>query len=117
MVNLIREHRAESDFISADSVNTADLLLGDIVSIRWAPDREASLCCMGDARYEVIEQKNSKLCKGDTLKAIVFKKGAPLVCADVVRQGQNLGNYIADKVNGLTDLICHPVSTCPPKTE
>lgn len=109
VVNLIREHRVESNFISADSINGNDLRSGDIITLHWAPDREASISYCGDSHYEVIQQHNSKLRKGDIFKALFFKKGVPLICSDLIRNGKLFGNYIAGEINGITDLTYMPV--------
>lgn len=109
VVSLIRQHQVESDFISTSAVNASELRAGDIVAIRWAPNRRAILCYLGEAYFRVETQENSKLRHGDTFKAIFFKQGIPLICADITRSGQNLGNYIAGEANGITELTYMPV--------
>lgn len=108
VVDLIRSHRAESDFISADAINGSDLRVGDLLAMRWAPDRLATIKSLGDCRFEVVEQENSKLRRGDTFKALFFKTGVPMSCSDLVRDGKLLGNYIAGEANGLTEINFMP---------
>lgn len=109
VVQLIRAHRAESDFISADALRESQLKPGDKIELAWLPDRRAVLAYLGESQYEVVEQVNSKLRAGDRFRALFFKKGVPLVCSDLVRDGQKLGNYVAGEANGITGLTYRPL--------
>ncbi|MCM1066290.1 MAG: hypothetical protein NC418_01795 [Muribaculaceae bacterium] len=108
VVNLIRDSRSESDFISKGAINCSDLLPGDVLVVRWNPDRLVELRCLGEGRYEVVSQQNSKLCPGDIFRTLFIKTGAPMVCSDLVREGALLGNYIAGSTSGVTELRFMP---------
>ncbi len=108
VLNLVHTNRIESDFIVAGSISASDLKPGEMVTITWLPDREVTLSYLGDERFRVEKQTNSKLQAGDTFRTLIFRKGAPMICMDVRRDEKSLGNYIAGETNGLTGVTYLP---------
>ncbi|MDE6300464.1 MAG: hypothetical protein K2M19_01945 [Muribaculaceae bacterium] len=108
VVSLIKESRAESDFVNVGSLSSDDLHPSDRVRIVWMPERSALLEYIGDMRFRVLEAVNAKLRKDDTFVAHFFRKGSALTCFDVRRGEQTLGNYIAGEKNGLTEVVYLP---------
>jgi len=87
VVDLMRHNRIESGFITANYLNVADFHPGDIVNFTWNPDREAALKYLGEYRFEVLDQRNSKLMAGDVFKLMFLREGAPVYCTDLRREG------------------------------
>lgn len=94
----------ESGFSSNSTVNVSDMKTGDTLSLRWNPDRQLILRCREKEIFEVIQQVNSSLRVGDTFRLLFLREGHPLYCKDVIRDAQNLGDYIAGESTGIYDL-------------
>lgn len=106
---LMRASRVESDFISTSSINVEKLEPGDMVTLQWNPDRTLTLTSLGDSRFRVVEQKNSKLKIGDTFKTLFLREGSPLYCTSLQREGVETPlEYVAGKSNGIYNLRCYP---------
>ena len=94
-----------SDFNTGDGViGTAGLPVGSKVSFRYHPDREVSMVHLGDGVFRVPGSRNSKLREGDGVKAESLCLHYPLVVRSVVRNGAELGRFVAGKVGGLTEI-------------
>lgn len=98
------DKRIESGFISDSNVDISILQRGDIISFKWNPNRCISLLCRGKESFDVIEQENSSLSVGDTFRISYIHEGYPIYCKDVIRDGVNLGDYIAGEKTGIHDL-------------
>lgn len=94
-----------SDFLCKDIVKSIDLRDGDRICIRWKPDRLCILEYQGKSEFKVIESQNSKLIEGDIFSCNVLAKGEPLICHDVIREGELLAEgYVAGKTEGIISL-------------
>ena len=91
-----------SGFVKEKIVLESQLHRGDKVSISWMPDRKVTMVALENKRFEVLESHNAKIQSGDELTVMMFILGQPLQAKDVVRDGINLGNYIAGAESGLT---------------
>lgn len=100
--SLMRDNRVESGFIDTKSVLTANLLPDDVVLLEWNPDRVIRARYIGDNVFEVEENKNSKLPAGARFSTPLITRGAPLVCSNVIIDGNDVGSYMAGTDNGLT---------------
>lgn len=112
VVDLMRHNRIESGFITANYLNVADFHPGDIVNFTWNPDREATLKYLGEYRFEVLDQRNSKLMAGDIFKLMFLREGAPVYCTDLRREGMSPTNYVAGESNGIFNLRYFPCGDC-----
>ncbi|MBR3449957.1 MAG: hypothetical protein IKH24_03860 [Bacteroidales bacterium] len=74
------------------------------VSFRYLPDRFVALEHLGAERFRVAEAENSKLQVDDIVTVHNFCPGYPMIADSVVRNGAELGPFVAGKVSGLTDL-------------
>ena len=94
-----------SDFnVGNGSIDTAGLALGSRVSFRYHPDREVSMEHLGEGMFRVTGSLNSKLREGDVVKADSLCLHYPLVVHSVIRDGKELGRFVAGKVGGLTEI-------------
>ena len=94
-----------SDF-EADphNVDAVQLPVGARVSFRYLPDRSVTMEHLGDGLYRVVTSENSKLQSGDLVTVRNLCPGYPLTAESVIRQGENLGTFVAGKIDGLSDL-------------
>lgn len=110
VTHLMRDQRAESEFLHLKTMSADSLFNGDRIEMKWNPDREMTVEYLGDRRFKVIEVKNGKLKPGMTFTAGVFLKGMPLICDNVYDGDLNLGAYTAGTGKGLTSLRLLPSS-------
>lgn len=93
-----------SGFVSQKVVLESQLHRGDKITISWMPDRQVTMVALENQHFEVLESHNAKIQSGDELTVIMFVIGQPLQAKDVVRDGINMGNYIAGTEGGLTSI-------------
>ncbi len=67
---------------------------------------------LGEFRFEVLDQRNSKLIPGDVFKLMYLREGTPLYCTDLRREGMSPVNYVAGEVNGIANLRYLPCGEC-----
>lgn len=91
-----------SSFFTTKQLQAQNLEPGDEVEIGWAPNRYLRLLYQGDSWFEVLESKQSKLCKGDRFEAVCFLLGQPLSLAYVLRGEEKTAPFIAGRNGGLT---------------
>lgn len=87
-----------------DALTLEKLPQGQLVEIRWDPDRRVLLRHKGDKIFTVIESSNSKLQEGDNLTLSQLAPGFPLYASDVTRDGISLGTYTAASINGVNSI-------------
>ncbi len=97
-------NRLESGFTPNSTISISDLKEGDMISLRWKPNRRIMLQCRDKGLFEVVGQDNSSLRVGDTFRVFYIREGQPLYCKDVLRNSKNLGDYIAGEITGIHDL-------------
>lgn len=93
-----------SDFRAVESIDSADLEVGEQIQITYEPNRLLVLSYLGDNKYIINEARGSKLLKGDKLLIAGFYVGFELLISDVERGGTHLGSYQAAKQGGLTSV-------------
>ena len=57
-----------SGFVGEGIIHTDTLKDGARIRLKWAPNRDVIIRCLGDRTFEVEESLNSKLMKGDKCK-------------------------------------------------
>lgn len=93
-----------SEFGYLDRISSASLAAGDVVKFRYDPDRAVTLTYIDDNKFNVTESVNSKLKKDDEVLITNFVSKYPVIVTQVIRNGANIGNYIAGKISGLKAL-------------
>jgi len=91
-----------SSFFTAKQLHVRSLAPGAIVEIGWSPNRYLRLLYQGNAFFEVVEAKQSKLQRGDRFEAVSFLMGQPLSLPYVLRDNQKTSPFIAGRNGGLT---------------
>jgi len=69
--------------------------------ISYPPNRSLTIEHLDGNRFRVLESENSKLLPGDMLTLTHIVRGYPLLVAEVIRGGQNLGAFTAGKAQGI----------------
>lgn len=93
-----------SGFSPVESIDSADLEIGETVRVVYQPNRVIVLVFMGNNMYVVKESHGSKLMKGDRVMIAGFYVGFELLVSDVERDGRHLGPYQAARKGGLTSV-------------
>ncbi|MDE7335191.1 MAG: hypothetical protein K2N10_02615 [Muribaculaceae bacterium] len=93
-----------SDFEAVESIDSADLEVGEQVRIAYQPNRTLLLSYLGENKYRIDESHGSKLQEGDIVMIAGFYVGFELLISDVERGGNHLGAYQAAKQGGLTSV-------------
>ena len=93
-----------SAFVSVEQLTAEKLRIGSIVEFGYEPTRLISIKYLGKYKFEVLHSKNSKLQPKDILKIQTIALHYPLLISEVVRDGENIGQYHAGKLSGITHL-------------
>lgn len=91
-----------SSFFTAKQIQVQSLTPGAKVEIGWSPNRYLCLLYRGNALFEVLEAKQSKLQQGDCFEAVSFLMGQPLSLSYVLRDNKKTSPFIAGRNGGLT---------------
>lgn len=91
-----------SNFLTENTIYSADLAEGTMVTIGWNPNRVVTLKCLGESTFEVLSSENSKLLPGDRFEVLHLMKGYPLLIPRILRGGTFTPAYIAGFDDGLT---------------
>lgn len=95
-----------SSFFTAKQIVSDELRKGSVVEIGWSPNRYLRLAYRGNALFEVVEARQSKLKEGDCFEATAFLMGQPLSLPYVLRDGIRTSPFIAGRNGGLTLVNC-----------
>lgn len=101
---LAQESGVESQFFTERYVRTADLSVGDRITLGWVPDRLVRVKYLGTGRFCVVTSTNSKLKEGDEFESDGFMLNFPLYITAIYRDGEVLPSYVAGRVHGLSVL-------------
>lgn len=104
---LLQEYLAGkiSDFdINEGFIDLTNQPSGQIIRIRWQPDRALTIKHLGSGKYIVTKSINSKLRSEDILHLSQIAVGFPFMVKMVERDGGNIGNYIAAKKTGIDSI-------------
>ena len=93
-----------SEFTEIESIETENLKAGEIVSLRYNPDRRITMKYTGEGWFVIVSSYGSKLMKGDRLRVSQFVKNFQFFVSDVKRDGQSLGSYVGAKQGGIVSL-------------
>lgn len=104
---LVLELKDSSDFISDHRIGSDELKNGENLRIEWMPDRQVLLQHLEGDLFRVLDSGTSKLKDGDNVHISEFIQGHPLYVSSVVRNGKDMGNYVAGKLTGLQNIIIY----------
>lgn len=95
--------RESSMQIEAFTLRAADLNPGDVVALRWLPDRVVTIRLITGDEFEIIGSVGSKLCVGERFHASGFTAGSPATLYGLRSPGDPVAtDYIAGINGGIT---------------
>jgi len=100
-LRLFDENSSNSSFDDRDEYLACNLEKGQQLVIFYPPNRSLTIEHLDGNRFRVLESENSKLLPGDMLTLTHIVRGYPLLVAEVIRDGQNLGAFTAGKAQGI----------------
>ena len=99
---------ASSDFIDKPHLFSSQLMPGDIITLRWQPDRVVEIKFLGQDMFAVTRSVNSKLDAGDTFSVGCFINDYPLIITRLLHSDMPPMSYICGKDGGIRyELHCH----------
>ncbi len=102
MERLLGDASDISMFSDVEELDIEHLAEGTMVQIAYDPKRLIIMTYMGDFHFIINESQNSKLIQGDKIRVTQLAKGFELYATEVIRNGEDLGQYHAAKDGGLT---------------
>ena len=90
-----------STFFTARCQTVAELAVGAVVTIGWAPDRVVKMNYLGDFQFEVLSSVNSQLKVGDCFELSEIIVGYPLFISRILRDGEYTPSYVAAQQDGI----------------
>ena len=105
--------KGDSGFEDEPDVDSATLNHGDRVVFTYLPDRKVTTEYLGNLRFRITESLGSSLRAGDIAVISSFSLYQPLKMESVIRDGEDLGRYVAGKVSGLTSVAVAVVGAGP----
>ncbi len=91
----------QSNIISEERIAVEELNVGDCIRLTWHPDRICVIRHLGEARFEVIEAQQTKLCVGDTFSCHLFISHEPLYIDHLTHNGQEGMSYVVGRKDGI----------------
>lgn len=99
---LINVSNGSSSFIPIEGeLLTTNLIPEQLVEITYLPNRRLQFIYLGDDKFEIVTNENSKLMVGDICTISSFIQRYPLIIRQVVRNGEDLGSYSAARAGGI----------------
>ena len=96
------EGRSNSAWGVVDNeLDIASMPIGQLVTVTYRPDRRLLMRREHDGCMQVLESLNSKLRVGDIAKISTIIEGYPLIVERVIRNGEDLGKFIAGQLQGV----------------
>lgn len=99
--DLEKNSEKQSDFLNAKHIKSSDLQIGDVIEIKWMPNRICRLKYEGNGKYQIIKSENSKLSIGDTFLCMFFITGQPLYLDNLIHENSAPTSYVIGKKDGL----------------
>jgi len=100
-LRLVDENSSNSSFDDRDEYLACYLEPGRRLLISYPPNRRLTIEHQEGNCFLVLDSDNSKLSAGDRLTLTHIVRGYPLLVAEVIRDGQNLGSFTAGKSQGI----------------
>ncbi len=93
----------QSDFLTQNKhVCSDELSIGDVLELKWMPNRECTIQYLGKCKFEINKAINTKLKTGDTFYCRFFIVGQPLYIDNLIHNGESPTTYVIGKRDGIT---------------
>ena len=86
------------------AVETGSMAPGTRVLFAYSPGRRVEMEHLGEGRFRVLSSEHSKLLAGDIVHTSNLCLHYPLIADSVIRDGADLGRFVAGQTGGLTEL-------------
>ena len=96
-----KDETASSDFIKNSHLFTSQLMPGDIITLKWLPDRIVEVKFLGQDMFAVTQSLNSKLDVGDTFSCGCFINNYPLYLNRLLHGDMAPTSYVCGKEGGI----------------
>ena len=93
-----------SDPVKKRHIKTDDLSVDDLVLVSWKPNRHCTFRYLGDYRFVVEQDENSKLKVGNTFRCGLFILGEPLYMNNLVQGNEPPVAFVVGNKDGLCEL-------------
>lgn len=91
----------QSGILAGHTLRSSTLSVGDLIEIRWNPDRVIAIRFLGKSRFFVVRSENSKLQVGDTFECPFFVQNEPLFIDHLKHNNQQLSSYVCGRDDGI----------------
>lgn len=102
----LQKDNASSSFLECEQIQTSQLKEGDMLELKWKPNRYCRIVYLGNFCFRILEVKNSKLQPQATFRATLFCVGQPLFLSGLSLDGEEGQTYVVGKREGLSSVIC-----------
>lgn len=100
------EDTGNSDFAYiSEEIVSSRLEIGDTITLSYLPDRHLDIKYVGNSQYLVTKSIHGKLKEGDIITVGSILPNYPLHVSKVIRNGENLGEFVAGKIGGVTNIV------------
>ncbi len=99
--NFLKKDAATSGFFTTEFIESGELNAGEHILLGWNPNRVVELEYLGENRYRVVSNQNSKLRENDVFEMASFIVGYPLYISHIERGGEKTSIYAAGVKDGL----------------
>jgi hypothetical protein len=93
-----------SSFNVIENLSVKDIECNQLVKFTYKPNREITVKYLKGTTFEIVDAINSKLQKGDFISFNQIVLSHPLFIQEVIRKQNNLGQYVAGKISGITSI-------------
>ena len=102
----LQKDNVSSSFLECEQIQTSQLKEGDMLELKWKPNRYCRIVYLGNFCFRILEVKNSKLQPQATFRATLFCVGQPLFLSGLSLDGEEGQTYVVGKCEGLSYVIC-----------
>lgn len=93
--------KVQSGILAGRTLRSSMLSEGDLIEIRWNPNRVVAVRSLGKSRFFVVRSENSKLQVGDTFECLFFVQNEPLFIDRLRHNDQQLSSYVCGRDDGI----------------
>ena len=93
-----------SEFLNLEQIDVSKLKKQTKIEFSYEPNRKVDMIYKGNFIFEVTDSFNSKLFKSDQLKIFHIIRHYPLIIYSIIRNGQEMGQFKAGKISGITEI-------------
>lgn len=93
--------KVQSGILAGRTLRSSMLSEGDLIEIRWNPNRVVAIRSLGKSRFFVVRSENSKLQVGDTFECLFFVQNEPLFIDRLKHNDQQLSSYVCGRDDGI----------------